>query len=88
MLILTMLAPASVLPGCAGWSGAGALRIEPLSPQVEAPCPHPSALLSRGGTVADDEVSLGRVGDALIQCGQEKSVAVEAYNGVRAALVQ
>jgi len=64
------------------------MELEPLSPQVETPCPHPSALLSRRDTVADDEVSLGRIGDALIRCGQEKSVAVEAYNGVRAALEQ
>lgn len=52
------------------------------------PVTSPPALLSRGGTVADDEVSLGRFGDTLIRCGQEKSVAVEAYNGVRTALEQ
>jgi hypothetical protein len=83
-----MLALVSALTGCADWSGAGALRLDPLPASVEEPCPHPSDLLSRGGTVADDEISLGRVGDALIQCGQEKAVAVEAYNGVRGSLAQ
>ncbi len=38
--------------------------------------------------VADDEVSLGHFGDVLIRYGQEKSVAVEAYNGIRSALEQ
>lgn len=76
------------MTGCSAWSGAGVLRLDPLPPAVAASCPHPSTLLSRGGTVANDEISLGRIGDALIQCGQEKAIAVKAYNGVLRVLVQ
>ena len=86
--ILPALALASMLPACSGWSGAGGLRLDPLPAAVVAPCPHPATLLSRGGTVADDEVSLGRIGSALILCGEQKSLAVDAYNGARAALAR
>lgn len=83
--ILPALALASALPACSAWSGGG-VRLEPLPAAVVAPCPHPATLLSRGGTVADDEVSLGRIGSALIACGEEKQLAVDAYAGARAAL--
>ena len=46
----------------------------------------PSALLDRGGTVASDEISLGRIGDALITCDTARAVAVEAYQRAAAAL--
>jgi hypothetical protein len=42
--------------------------------------------LGRGGTVADDEISLGRIGDALILCEGRRGAAVRAYNGVAAAI--
>lgn len=29
---------------------------------------------------------VGRIGDALIRCGEEKAVAVEAYKGLRAVI--
>jgi len=75
------------LAGCGGSSGDGAgLRIDPLPAAVIAPCPHPSTLLDRGGTVASDEISLGRIGDALIACDGARAVAVEAYQGAAAAL--
>jgi hypothetical protein len=44
--------------------------------------------LSRGGTVTDDEISLGRLGDALIECGLEKAIAVKAYSRVRKVLAK
>ena len=42
-------------------------------------CPHPTDLLQRGRTVADAEISIGRLGDALIVCGLEKQAIVDAY---------
>ncbi|AWY09421.1 hypothetical protein vBRpoPV13_64 [Ruegeria phage vB_RpoP-V13] len=33
----------------------------------------------RGSSVGSDEIRMGRLGDALIECGQEKEIAVEAY---------
>ena len=82
-----LIAPALALAGCGGSSGDGTgLRLDPLPAAVTAPCPHPSALLDRGGTVASDEISLGRIGDALIDCEGARAVAVEAYQGAAAAL--
>jgi hypothetical protein len=39
-----------------------------------------------GYTVGDDENRIGRLGDALLECGREKQVAVEAYDAARAVL--
>jgi len=32
-----------------------------------------------GSSVGSDEIRMGRLGDALIECGQEKEIAVEGY---------
>jgi len=32
-----------------------------------------------GSSVGSDEIRMGRLGDALIECGQEKDIAVEGY---------
>jgi hypothetical protein len=85
--ILTAIALASVLTGCgASISDGAGLRADPLPAAVVTPCAHPSALLGRGGTVADDEISLGRIGDALILCEGRRGAAVRAYNGIAAAI--
>ena len=44
-------------------------------------CPHPSDVINtvRGSTVGSDEIRMGRLGDALLECGQEKEIAVEGY---------
>lgn len=63
------------------------MRPDALPASIAAPCPHPSDLLSRGGTVADDEISLGRLGSALIDCEGRRAAAVGAFNGVRGALI-
>jgi len=49
---------------------------------VAEPCPHPTEFLGAG----DWEILAGRIGDALIVCGAEKDIAVEAYEGLRAAV--
>ncbi len=33
----------------------------------------------RGSSVGSDEIRMGRLGDALIECGQEKEIAVKGY---------
>lgn len=44
------------------------------------PCPHPSDVIAgvRGSSVGSDEIRMGRLGDALIECGAEKQIAVNA----------
>lgn len=64
----------------------GGLEIEPLPAEVAAPCPQPGEFLAGTGSVADDEITMGRIGDALIACGQQKAAAVAAYDGVRERL--
>ncbi|WP_066598913.1 hypothetical protein [Celeribacter halophilus] len=83
---LTALALVSALTGCKGF-GVDGLRLDPLPATVDAACPHPSMFLPSGpGTVASDEIMIGRIGDALIDCNARRSIAVEAYNGAREAL--
>jgi hypothetical protein len=86
-LLSMLVAVVLVLPltGCGPWIGAG-VEIDPLPPAIVDPCPHPSDLVSRGGTVGDDEITVRRMGDALIVCGRKKQVAVGAFEQVRAAL--
>ena len=69
-------------------SSAGGVRPDPLPANVAAPCLHPLDVIGgvRGGTVGDDEVRMGRLGDALLQCGEEKAIAVTAYEDLRLAV--
>ena len=66
--------------GCSGWSNAG-VRVQPLPENVREPCPHPLEVISavRGSSVGSDEIRMGRLGDALIECGQEKNIVVQGY---------
>ena len=76
-----LLLPALLLlAACAGWSGDG-LRIQELPKNVTEPCPHPMDVIKTvsGTSVGSDEIRMGRLGDALIECGQEKEIAVEGY---------
>ena len=69
-----------LLVGCSGWSADG-VRVQPLPENVSAPCPHPSDVIRSvtGTSVGSDEIRMGRLGDALIECGQEKDIAVQGY---------
>ena len=69
-----------LLAGCNDWSNGG-VRVQALPDNVTDPCPHPSDVIKtvRGSSVGSDEVRMGRLGDALIECGQEKEIAVEGY---------
>lgn len=59
-----------------------------LPTNVEDPCPHPLEVIQtvNGSSIGSDELRMGRLGDALIECGAEKNIAVKAYNGVREVL--
>lgn len=80
--ILMGLALASALMGCAA-SNVDGVRADPLPASVTGLCPAPGDLLAKGGTVADDEISMGRIGDALIECERARALAVEAYERLR-----
>lgn len=58
------------------------MRIDPLPAAATTPCPSPSALLG----ARDWEILAGRLGDALIDCETRRALAVQGYDGVRAAL--
>ena len=71
------------LTGCFGFSGDG-VRPDRLPSNISEPCPHPLSVIKavRGSSVGSDEIRMGRLGDALIECAGEKQVAVDAYNKV------
>jgi hypothetical protein len=77
-----------ILVGCAGSNSVG-VSPNHLPPSVAEPCPHPLDVIRsvRGSSVGSDEVRMGRLGDALIECGAEKKVAVDAYDGLRTAVI-
>ena len=71
-----------LLVGCSGLTPVGGVRIDELPQNVVDPCPHPSDVIAtvRGSSVGSDELRMGRLGDALIECGQEKEIAIEGWN--------
>ena len=77
VLLLPVFLP---LVGCGGWNGDG-VRVQPLPENISHPCPHPLDVIAsvRGSSVGSDEIRMGRLGDALIECGQEKNIAVQGY---------
>lgn len=76
-----------LLGACTGWNSVG-VNPDRLPTNVEDSCPHPFEVIQTvtGSSVGSDELRMGRLGDALLECGAEKDIAVEAYNGVREAL--
>lgn len=70
-----------VLTACSGSIVAG-VRPDPLPTNVAAPCDDPRDVDSGG----DWEIYAGRLGDALIKCGAEKMIAVEAFGRVGAVI--
>lgn len=83
-----LVAPVLVLAGCGGLNSVG-VRPDPLPINVAMPSPHPIDVINgvNGVTVGDDEVRIGRLGDALLECRSEKILAVDAYNKLRDALI-
>lgn len=80
-LQITMIAVCLTLTACSGFGGDG-LRLDPLPHDVATACDRPETFLAAG----DWEIIAGRIGDALIDCGDEKMIAVGAYGAARAAL--
>ncbi len=83
------IVPVLGLMGCFGSTNAGAgLRLDPLPVNVALPCPHPAHVIQtvRNDSVGADEIRLGRLGDALLECSAEKEIAVTAYKEARKAL--
>lgn len=76
LLVLALLP----LAGCSAWR-AGGVQVQPLPNEVADPCPHPMDVIRTvsGSTVGSDEIRMGRLGDALLECGQEKDIVVEGY---------
>ena len=81
LLPLGLTTPVLLLLGaCSGWNADG-VQVNQLPINVSEPCPHPLDVIRsvRGSSVGSDELRMGRLGDALIECGQEKEIAVEGY---------
>jgi len=73
-----------LLTACDVWSGAGRIDVPDLPEAVVEPCPHPRDIVQR--SPGDWEVIAGRLGDELKECGGEKAVAVDGYDGLSAAV--
>ena len=81
LLQKVLIVPALLLlVGCNAWN-VGGVRVQPLPKNITEPCSHPMDVINEvnGVTVGSDEIRMGRLGDALIECGQEKDIAVEGY---------
>lgn len=71
------------MAGCSDLNVVG-VRAQPLPESVSTPCPHPTDVIAsiKGSSVSSDEIRMGHLGDALIDCGQQKQIAVNAYTEV------
>lgn len=79
---LALVIPVSLLlAGCSGLTPVGGVRTNELPNNVIEPCPHPSDVIAsvHGSSVGSDEIRIGRLGDALIECSQEKQIAVKGW---------
>lgn len=66
VLVLTLMA------GC-GFAARGieGLEIPPSDPELSRRCPRPGEVVDAvSGTVADDEIAIRALGNALIDCGE------------------
>lgn len=82
--ILTPLLAALLLTACGGWKPSGGVRVPPPDAALMAPCARPEDQL-RGG---DWEIIAGRLGLALIRCGQEKQALADWSADVVETLAQ
>lgn len=82
-VMMLMLAACLTLTACGGLNGAGeALNAPDVTPEARRECPHPSEFLS----LSDWELIAGRLGDELIKCEQRRELALQAFDGQRAAI--
>lgn len=80
--ILLLLIVAPVLTACGGLKTSGGLRAAPPDATVTTPCDRPEQHL-RGG---DWEVIAGRLGLALIDCGEKQAELVRYIGEVSGTL--
>jgi hypothetical protein len=80
--ILLLLIAAPALTACGGLKASGGLRAAPPDATVTAPCDAPEQHL-RGG---DWEVIAGRLGLALIDCGERQAELTRYLSDVSGAL--
>ena len=80
--ILALLAVCLTLTACATSKPSGGVRMQPPDAALTAPCPKPQAYLGAG----DWEIMAGRLGVALIRCGQEKQALADWAGDVVEAL--
>lgn len=80
--ILWPFAGVLVLTACGVSAPSSHLRLEPLPPNIAAPCRRPETFLDAG----DWELIAGRMGAELILCGQKQRAAVDAAQAASAAI--
>lgn len=87
MLPVLAIPVLALLAGCSGLNAVG-VRPDQLPNNVSEPCDDPLTVIKsvRGNSVGSDELRMGRLGDALIECSKEKAVAVHAYDEIRIIL--
>lgn len=80
LLLPVLMVPVFLLLGGCFGSNVDGLRVQPLPIEITEPCPKPIDVIKsvRGSSVGSDEIRMGRLGDALIECGAEKQIAVTA----------
>lgn len=78
-LILPLLIAAQALTACAGWNAAG-VQAPPPDPSITTPCARPEIFLGAG----DWEIIAGRIGDALIDCGENHAALLARDAALRA----
>jgi len=80
--VILMCAVFPALTACGGLKGGGeGLQIRDLPPAAQQKCQPPASFLNAG----DWEIIAGRIGDELIKCENRRDLAVQAYQGVKAA---
>lgn len=82
--ILALLIAAPALTACGGWKPSGSVQVVPPDAALMAPCPKPGDYLGTG----DWEIMAGRLGVALIRCGQEKQALADWSADVVETLAQ
>lgn len=80
--ILALLIAVPVLTACGGWKPSGSVRVVPPDSALITPCPKPADYLGAG----DWEIMAGRLGVALIRCGQEKQALADYIGDVQEAM--
>ena len=79
--ILLLLTAFPALTACGGFAPAG-VRLPPPDPAITEPCQRPEVYLGAG----DWEVIAGRIGDALLVCGENHKALVDRDATLRAEL--